>query len=165
MVNNRAEINMKKTTRIFLLFVGLILISTTSCNKTNGGGGNSNNGGGNWNNEEPDPYGDVMFWMDDFTVFDVTVTFRKAKMDITKYYSSGIPSCGANGCATYENVPTGTYSYHAENYLYTWNGEVTIKSGQCSRMKLNISKAEKKKDPYIPVDAHQITEGFDFAEE
>lgn len=92
----------------------------------------------------PDPtemLGDVMFWTNsDYFGGRIKVTFRNATMTLTHYYSTSTPSCGSQGCATYENVPIGTYSYHAENSWYTWNGEITVREGQCSKMRLYVSK-------------------------
>lgn len=148
MVNNRANNCMKKTLLLILALVS-ISFSISSCSDPY--------------EPTPDPtemLGDVMFWMDDRT-YEVTVTFRNARMDITRYYPNETPDCGAAGCATFENVPIGTYSYHAENSKYTWNGEVTIRSGQCSRMKLNVSKAEEKESLETLTDLCQMEEGFE----
>lgn len=130
MVNNRVRISMKK---MFLLMVTLASLSffMTSCSDPY--------------EPTPDPtemLGDVMFWMDDNPQYDVAVTLRNSRMYITKYYPSSTPNCGNNGCATFENIPIGTYSFHAENKVYTWNGEVTIRYGECSKMKLNINKGK-----------------------
>lgn len=92
----------------------------------------------------PDPtemLGDVMFWTDaNYSGGRINVTFRNATMTITKYYYNGTPDCGSQGCATYENVPIGTYSYHAENTRYTWDGEVTIREGRCTKWRLYVNK-------------------------
>lgn len=132
MVNNRAKISMKKT---FLLIAALVslLFFVPSCSK-------------NPYQPTPDPtemLGDVMFWTDaNYSGGRISVTFRSATMTITRYYYNGTPDCGSQGCATYENVPIGTYSFHAENTRYTWEGEVTIREGICSRKKLIVSKGE-----------------------
>lgn len=62
-------------------------------------------------------------------------------MQITRYYNE-LPYCGANGCATYENVPIGTYSFTASMGLTVWNGEVTVREGQCNSMRLRMNKGE-----------------------
>lgn len=131
MVNNRANTKMKK---VLLLMVALTSLSffMSSCSDPY--------------EPTPDPtemLGDVMFWTDaNYSGGRISVTFRSATMTITRYYYKGTPDCGSQGCATYENVQIGTYSYHAENTRYTWNGEVTIREGRCSKMRLIVDKGK-----------------------
>ncbi len=89
--------------------------------------------------------GDVVFWTDESTKI-ITVTFRDSDKRITKYYYS-TPDCGDSGCATFNDVPTGTYKYHAENLYYYWDGRVTVEEDECSQMLLYVSKAVKKSEP------------------
>ncbi len=72
----------------------------------------------------------------------IYVTFRNATMQITRGYGD-TPSCGAQGCATFENVPIGTYSYKATMGLTVWNGEVTIYEGLCSKINLRFCKSDE----------------------
>ena len=92
-------------------------------------------------------YGDVMFWTDETTTYNITVTFRGIDKTITGYYYSTPSSCGASGCATYWSVPEGTYWFTAENLLYEWSGYVTVYDGVCSKMLLYHSKAKKQSHP------------------
>ena len=90
--------------------------------------------------------GDVMFWTNNYTT-TIRVDFRDSSKNITKYYYSGTPSCGATGCANFTNVPVGTYSYYAENDDYYWDGHITVTKDNCSKMRLYIGKAVKKANP------------------
>lgn len=91
--------------------------------------------------------GDVMFWTDESTVYNITVTLRGIDKKITGYYYSAPSYCGASGCATYNDIEVGTYSFTAENLLYSWSGTVTVYDGQCSRMLLYSSKAKTQQHP------------------
>jgi hypothetical protein len=149
MVNNRAKISMKK---LFIMIVTLASLSffMTSCSDPY--------------EPTPDPIemlGDVMFWTDaNYSGGRISVTFRSATMTITRYYYNGTPDCGSQGCATYENVPIGTYSYHAENTYYTWNGEVTIREGRCTKWRLYVDKGKTIDQEENPDDFEQEVESF-----
>lgn len=91
--------------------------------------------------------GDMMFWTDASTQYVIDVTFRGSEKTISSYYTSTPSNCGATGCATFENVPAGVYSYYAENVLYYWEGTVTVLADQCSKMLLYASKATRKDNP------------------
>lgn len=93
--------------------------------------------------------GDVMFWTDASTQYNITVTFRGTNKTITSYYTSTPSYCGSSGCATYWDVEPGTYYYTASNYLYTWSGYVTVYSDTCSKMLLYAKKGEKQTNPEL----------------
>ena len=101
--------------------------------------------------------GDVMFWMDNSSQYIVTVTFRNHSKDITYYYHSTPSDCGANGCATFNDVPAGTYSYYAESHdnVHYWEGSVTVVKGQCFKMRLYIGKALMKANVDNPMDMQE----------
>lgn len=63
---------------------------------------------------------------------------------ITSYYYSGAPDCGAYGCATVKKA-AGTYNFTAQSqyYGYSWEGTITIVSNGCSKMRLYIGKNNK----------------------
>lgn len=103
--------------------------------------------------------GDVMFWTDASTTYTITVTFRGTDKNITKYYTSTPSNCGATGCATYYNIPKGTYSFYAENLLYYWSGTITVQSDVCNKMMLYHSKAMKKENPSVPTDCDKLVPG------
>lgn len=56
--------------------------------------------------------------------------------EINSYFKKGEPNCGQDGTLTYEYKP-GTYRYEAENNRNIWSGTITIRSGQCSQIRLN----------------------------
>ena len=91
--------------------------------------------------------GDVMFWTDESTVYNITVSFRGTNKTITSYYTYTPSSCGASGCATYWDIDPGTYYFTASNYLYNWSSYVTVYSGSCSKMLLYADKGEKQTNP------------------
>lgn len=92
--------------------------------------------------------GDVMFWTDESTTYNITVNLEKVGTNtITSYYYSTPSNCGANGCATYNDLEAGTYSFTAENLLYYWSGYVTVEENKCKKMLLYHSKAEKQLHP------------------
>lgn len=90
--------------------------------------------------------GDVMFWTDESTIYNITVTLDGSSKKITGYYHN-TPSCGASGCATFYDLAEGTYSFSAENLLYSWSGTVKVEDGVCLKMLLYSSKAEKQANP------------------
>lgn len=91
-------------------------------------------------------YGDVTFWQNENSRI-ITVTFRGVDKQITKYYPDYNPSCGASGCANYTNVPVGNYTFHAENFWHSWNGDISVTEGNCSKMLLKFDKAKQKLNP------------------
>ncbi|MBS1775927.1 MAG: hypothetical protein JSS64_06560 [Bacteroidetes bacterium] len=89
--------------------------------------GNGNSGGNN---------GQVMFWTQtNSNCGSITVNCGGYSASVSSYFSSGAPSCGANGCATF-TLPPGTYSYTAKCSSKNWNGTVTVSSNGCYKMQL-----------------------------
>jgi hypothetical protein len=109
---------------------GSITVNAGGCTRvqlTGSGGG----GGGGGSNK-----GQAMFWLSsDPACGTITVYCNGTSGNITNYYSSGIPNCGANGCATFDLNP-GTYHYTAECSGHSWDGYVTVYANDCSTMKL-----------------------------
>jgi major membrane immunogen (membrane-anchored lipoprotein) len=88
-----------------------------------------------------DKDGQAIFWTDaDYGVGSITVYVDDSYIGkITSYYSS-VPDCGSSGCATLTKE-AGTYSFSAEAQDGTkWSDNITIRTGQCSTMKLTVSK-------------------------
>ncbi len=116
--------------RYYLLLV--IFSGMTGCEKEetvpdNIGAGSGNAGSGN---------GKTVFWISsDLACGNIDVTCNGRRETINRYYSSGAPACGASGCATFELEP-GTYPYTATCSNWSWNGSVTVKSGNCVSMEL-----------------------------
>jgi len=103
---------MKKT--LFLLSI-LSLILLSSCNKTK--------------------YGNVTFWQKTGSGFSITVVnLNGVSSNITSEYASA-PACGTSGCAVFNHIATGTYSYAASDGTSTWSGTVNVTEG-CTAMKL-----------------------------
>lgn len=86
--------------------------------------------------------GDAMFWTSE-PVCPVTVNLLGKSKQITDYYLFLYPSdCGATGCATFWDVPAGTYDFTATDELnHRWEGLITVIPNGCSKMQLTLSKA------------------------
>ena len=88
------------------------------------------------------PLGSIMFWISsDFACGPISVELSgqgtKWSDTITRYYSSGTPSCGAIGTATFPDLPYGTYSYTAScSKGSLWSGTVTL-SSTCHTVRLH----------------------------
>jgi hypothetical protein len=102
---------------------GNITVTAGGCQKvqlTSSGGGSST--------------GQAMFW----TAFDrgcgnINVVINGVTKQISSYYTSSIPACGASGCATFD-LPPGTYSYSASCSGWSTTGTVTVTAGGCMRV-------------------------------
>ena len=108
--------------------------------------------------------GDVMFWTDESTTYNITVTLENVEKKITSYYYYTPSDCGASGCATYWDIEAGTYHFTAENLLYTWSGYVTVEADKCKKMLLYHSKADKQLHPENQ-STIKLTEGIDEVDE
>lgn len=91
--------------------------------------------------------GDITFWIQDGYI--TTVYIQNISREINMSYQS-TPDCGSDGCANYNDVDPGTYSYYATNGVHEWSGTVTAYAGECSTMKLYISKSSSAKNQYEP---------------
>lgn len=108
--------------------------------------------------------GDVMFWTDESTTYNITVTLENVEKKITSYYYYAPSDCGASGCATYTDIEAGTYHFTAENLLYSWSGYVTVDADKCKKMLLYHSKADKQLHPENQ-STIKLTEGIDEVDE
>ncbi len=80
--------------------------------------------------------GQGMVWIaSDFGCGNITVTCNGVTRTISSYYSTGVPACGASGCATFSFSP-GTYSFSAKCSNKSWSGSLTITANGCSRVQL-----------------------------
>ena len=136
---------MKRIVQMVLLMTGLMMVTVTSCKKLPV--------------IEEEKTGSAVFWLDDNPQYDIVVSIGLVQKCITKYYPNPdyTPTCGSEGCATFENISPATYHFRAENQLYRIEGDIDIVSGACSVAHLNIVKAEKKENPVIPSGLHQTT--------
>ncbi len=101
-----------------ILFITSILtvVLLSSCNKTK--------------------YGNVTFWQETGSGYDITVVnIDGVTSNITDEYDSA-PDCGASGCAVFNHLETGSYTYTASDGLDTWSGTVTITEDGCATMQL-----------------------------
>lgn len=81
--------------------------------------------------------GTAMIWTQvDHGCGPISVTVNGSTQAVSSYYSSGAPSCGANGCASF-TLPPGTYSVSASCSSATWSGSITVTSGGCSKLRLD----------------------------
>ncbi|MDL2215366.1 hypothetical protein LJC00_04175 [Dysgonomonas sp. OttesenSCG-928-M03] len=87
--------------------------------------------------EAPKELGTISFWHNKKGGSDTDVWVDGIYVGtITSYFKEGEPNCGQTGTLSFRYKP-GTYKYEAQNNRSTWNGTVTITSGQCSKMRLN----------------------------
>jgi PKD repeat protein len=95
--------------------------------------------------------GDVVFWtLSDFGCGNITVSIDGYGTKIlTKYFSSGAPSCGVSGAGTF-SLPAGTYNYTASCSKLTWSGTVTSTTGNCFKLELTSNGGGEDEDfnPY-----------------
>jgi hypothetical protein len=108
---------------------GNVTVTSGNCAKIQltgtGGGGGTTTGQG-------------MFWTaTDLGCGSINVVCGGITRSITGYYGS-VPACGASSAATFD-LPAGTYSYSASCSNKTWNGNITISSGACSKIQLTGS--------------------------
>jgi hypothetical protein len=79
--------------------------------------------------------GDVTFWQQTGSGYGVTVVqLNGVTSNITSEYSS-VPACGVSGCAVFNGVEEGTYTYSASDGTSNWNGSITVSEG-CKTMQL-----------------------------
>ena len=73
--------------------------------------------------------GDVTFWQYVDSGYGITVVeIDGVTSNITSEYTSA-PDCGAAGCAVFNGLESGVYSYTASDGCYYWSGTVDISSG------------------------------------
>lgn len=108
---------------------GYITVTGNGCIKQQltGSGGGGGGGGGT---------GNLTVWSQvDHGCGNISVSVSGYSGTVSSYYS-GVPDCGANGCANFSLAP-GTYNVSASCQSLTWNGTATITSGGCFTLKLN----------------------------
>jgi hypothetical protein len=80
--------------------------------------------------------GDAVFWQKTGNTFGTTVvSIDGVSSNITSDYSSA-PSCGASGCAVFNDLEVGSHSYSASDGTSTWNGSITITRDNCTKYEL-----------------------------
>ena len=80
-------------------------------------------------------FGDVTFWQRSGTGFGITVVeLNGNQSNITSDYAS-TPDCGDSGCAVFNALEYGTYSYTASDGSSVWSGTLTV-DGSCLTMEL-----------------------------
>jgi hypothetical protein len=110
-----------------LTWSGTITVTAGGCSKLQLTGSGGGGGGGT---------GQAMFWTgSDLGVGAITVYCNGTSRTFNSYYSSGAPSCGASGAATFTLNP-GSYSYTASGGSLTWSGTITATAGGCFKLQL-----------------------------
>jgi hypothetical protein len=80
--------------------------------------------------------GNAIFWQLTGSGHSVTVvSVNGITSNITSEYSSA-PSCGAAGCAVFNDLEIGTYNFGASDGTVNWSGTVTITKDGCTTKKL-----------------------------
>ena len=73
--------------------------------------------------------GDVTFWQATNSGFGITVVeLSGITSNITSEYSAA-PNCGDSGCAVFNGLEEGLYSYSASDGSAVWYGTVDVESG------------------------------------
>lgn len=81
--------------------------------------------------------GDAIFWQEAGTGFGNTVvSINGLSSNITADYTS-VPPCSSSGCAVFNDLEIGTYSFSASDGTYNWNGTITITKDGCKTVLLN----------------------------
>jgi hypothetical protein len=98
-----------------IAFLLLICLSVISCKKTK--------------------TGDVTFWQATGSGTGVTVvSLNSVSSNITSEYTS-VPDCGDAGCAVFNGLEEGKYSYTASDGTNNWAGTVDVVEG-CNTVEL-----------------------------
>ncbi len=96
----------------------------------NGSGGSGSNGSGSGGNGSGNQqYGDLTFWSSvDLGCGPISIEIQGLGYgNLTHYYPTGNPGCGASDCANFYNLPLGTYYYTVHSsYCSKDYGSVTI---------------------------------------
>jgi hypothetical protein len=104
---------MKKT--ILLASTAMLLIIISSCGKVK--------------------TGNVTFWQQSGSGYGVTVvSLNSVTSNITSEYASK-PACGEAGCAVFNGIEEGTYTYSASDGTSSWEGTTVITEG-CKTIQL-----------------------------
>ncbi|MFN4884686.1 MAG: hypothetical protein ACK5HD_00575 [Bacteroidota bacterium] len=104
-----------KTKATLLILALAMLAGLSSCNKTK--------------------YGNVVFWQQTGSGFDLTVVeVNGVTSNITSEYPTD-PDCGASGCAVFNNLEVGTYTYTATDGVDIWQGSIEVVEG-CTSFEL-----------------------------
>lgn len=112
---------------------GNITVTSSNCSKMQ----LKSSGGTNGGSDPGIQNGKVIFWTNS-NLGIITVNINGASQTITKYYTSGSPSCGTSGCATFDLKP-GSYNFTASGNNLSWNDNITVTSGGCRQMQLTGS--------------------------
>jgi hypothetical protein len=91
---------------------------------TGNGGGESGGSGGSGNNMR----GSISFWLSqDKGCGNVTVMLEGVgSKTLSKYFTSGTPTCGSEGTVTFSNLPYGKYTFKASCSKYSWSNTITL---------------------------------------
>jgi hypothetical protein len=82
---------------------------------------------------------DLTFWMAaNCSTSPVTVTVDGQTGQISEYFPTTQPTCGAYGCANF-NLPAGTFTYTATGNDTTWSGSVVVTQNACKLQQLQCS--------------------------
>lgn len=80
--------------------------------------------------------GDCVFYSYNYS--KIIVTLNNISREITnRTYDA--PACGSSGNACFNKLKPGEYDYYATDNYYEWKGKITIKSGECLKVKLIIN--------------------------
>lgn len=78
--------------------------------------------------------GSITFWTASSSFGVITVNLNGTSALVTSYYT-GVPSCSANGCATFQQNP-GDYYFTASDGSTSWSGMVHVGSKGCNTLQL-----------------------------
>ncbi|MBK9415947.1 MAG: hypothetical protein IPN62_01365 [Flavobacteriales bacterium] len=109
------------------LLLGLVALSLSQCKKEDDPA------------PSPAPIVDndthIIFWSSVFIPSNITVSCNGESKVISLYYTSGSPTCGVAGNATFD-LQAGTYPYSATLNSTTWTGNITVGVNECKKVDL-----------------------------
>jgi hypothetical protein len=134
-VNFVLESNLKTNGYVDIVVKGYDVFCGSGGNTGSGNSG-SNTGSGNTGGNSSST-GDFTVWtQSDLGCGFITFTLSgNGSKKIDSYYQGGLSTCNASGCANFNNLSPGSYSYTATCDGKSWSGNYTIEAG-CNLLKL-----------------------------
>jgi PKD repeat protein len=80
--------------------------------------------------------GNVTFWQMTGSGYAETAVELNGITSTITGENDAAPSCGASGCAVFNNIKVGTYNYAASDGNATWSGTVKVTKNGCTTIEL-----------------------------
>ncbi len=80
--------------------------------------------------------GNAVFWQKSGSGYSTTVvSIDGVSSNISSEYNTS-PSCGASGCAVFNNLELGSHEFTASDGTYFWSGVIYIFKNECLQREL-----------------------------